>query len=87
MKKFKWPIIILAALALIYFATTIIVPVKYDKALNKTMTLPPYQVSGEAQALYNRLDFIADLHCDALLWSRDLKKKNSVGHVDFPRSF
>ncbi|MEQ8554426.1 MAG: dipeptidase [Cyclobacteriaceae bacterium] len=85
MKKFKWPIIILAALALIYFATTIIVPVKYDKALNKTMTLPPYQVSGEAQALYNRLDFIADLHCDALLWSRDLKKKNSVGHVDFPR--
>ncbi len=85
MKKSKWPIIILAALALIYFATTIIVPVQYDKTLNKTMTLPPYQVSEEAQALYDRLDFIADLHCDALLWSRDLKKKNSVGHVDFPR--
>ena len=85
MKKFKWPIIILAALALIYFATTLIVPVQYDKALNKTMALPPYKVSAEAQALYNSLDFIADLHCDALLWSRDLKKKNSVGHVDFPR--
>ncbi len=85
MKKFKWPIIIVAALALIYFATTLIVPVQYDKALNKTMALPPYSVSAEAQALYNSLDFVADLHCDALLWSRDLTKKNSVGHVDFPR--
>ncbi len=85
MKKFKWPIIILAALALIYFATTLIVPVQYDKALNKTMTLPPYQVSAEAQTLYDRLDFIADLHCDALLWSRDLTEKNTLGHVDFPR--
>lgn len=85
MKKFKWPIIIVAVLALIYFATTLIVPVQYDKALNKTMALPPYSVSAEAQALYNSLDFVADLHCDALLWSRDLTKKNSVGHVDFPR--
>ncbi|MBV6639471.1 MAG: dipeptidase [Cyclobacteriaceae bacterium] len=85
MKKFKWPIIIVAVLALIYFATTLIVPVQYDKTLNKTMALPPYSVSAEAQALYNSLDFVADLHCDALLWSRDLTKKNSVGHVDFPR--
>lgn len=36
-------------------------------------------------ALYNSLDFIADLHCDALLWSRDLTEKNDLGHVDFPR--
>jgi len=85
MKKFKWPIIILATLALLYFATTLIVPVQYDKALNKTMALPPYSVSSEAQAMYNSLDFIADLHCDALLWSRDLTRKNTVGHVDFPR--
>ncbi len=85
MKKFKWPLIILATLALFYFATTQIVPAQYDKALNKTLLLPPYQVSEEAESLYNSLDFIADLHCDALLWSRDLTKKSNLGHVDFPR--
>jgi microsomal dipeptidase-like Zn-dependent dipeptidase len=28
---------------------------------------------------------IVDLHCDALLWNRDLLERNSVGHVDVPR--
>jgi microsomal dipeptidase-like Zn-dependent dipeptidase len=28
---------------------------------------------------------VADLHCDALLWGRDLTKKSESGHVDFPR--
>jgi microsomal dipeptidase-like Zn-dependent dipeptidase len=31
------------------------------------------------------LDFIADLHCDALLWGRNLNKREERGHVDFPR--
>ena len=30
-------------------------------------------------------DFIGDLHCDALLWDRNLTKKKDYGHVDFPR--
>ncbi|WP_373399634.1 dipeptidase [Algoriphagus halophilus] len=42
-------------------------------------------MSTEAQEIYDRLDFISDLHCDALLWGRDLTQKGSIGHVDFPR--
>ncbi|WP_020528335.1 dipeptidase [Flexithrix dorotheae] len=85
MKRFKWPAIILLLISIIYSAVVFIVPEKFDKTLNKTKSLPPYKVSDEALALYSSLEFVADLHCDALLWSRDLTVKNSIGHVDFPR--
>ncbi|WP_339707786.1 membrane dipeptidase [uncultured Kriegella sp.] len=85
MKKRKWLIGILLGLALLYVLAVVIVPKTLDKQKNTTKQLPPYQVSEKAQSLYNSLDFIADLHCDALLWSRDLTIKNSIGHVDFPR--
>jgi membrane dipeptidase len=39
---------------------------------------------NKAEALHEKL-LIADMHCDALLWGRDLTVKNSGGHVDFPR--
>ncbi|UZR96472.1 dipeptidase [Chondrinema litorale] len=85
MKKFKWLAIVFVVLILAYIVTVIIAPNEFDKNLNETKTLPPYKVSDKALALYNSLDFIADLHCDALLWSRDLTVKNSFGHIDFPR--
>lgn len=83
--KRKWLISILLILMGAYTMSVFIVPEKIDQAQNKTLLLPPYNVSKEAQALYTSLDFIADLHCDALLWSRDLTVKNEIGHVDFPR--
>jgi membrane dipeptidase len=70
---------------LIYFAVTLVVPQKLERSKNRLKELPPYKVSDVAKDLYNSLDFIADLHCDALLWSRDLTKKSKRGHVDFPR--
>ncbi len=85
MNKLKWPLTILILLATIYLVTVSVVPQQFDKNLNITLKLPPYEVSKEAQSIYNSLDFIADLHCDALLWSRDLTVKNTLGHVDFPR--
>jgi len=42
-------------------------------------------VGNSAQELFNSLEFVADLHCDALLWNRDLTRKSDYGHVDFPR--
>ena len=42
------------------------------------------QPSAQAVSLVKNT-LIADLHCDALLWNRDLLKKNSFGHVDVPR--
>jgi membrane dipeptidase len=79
---------ILATLAIIvalYFIGINIVPQFVEAKRNPVKSPGPYQISSEAQALYERLDFIADLHCDALLWGRDLTKRGERGHVDFPR--
>jgi len=82
MKKFS---LVLGAIALLYFAATQIVPPHIEPQRNPVKSPPPYTVSVDAQAMYERLDFISDLHCDALLWGRDLTKRGSRGQVDFPR--
>ena len=77
--------IIITALLGLYVLATFILPAKVDKKFNTITQKPPYVVSDRAQEIYNSLDFIADLHCDALLWSRDLLVKNEYGSVDIPR--
>jgi membrane dipeptidase len=77
--------IIVALLLLTYLAVVFIVPGKVDKNFNTSTLLPPYQVSASAQNIYNKLPFVADLHCDALLWKRNLLKEHDFGHVDIPR--
>ncbi len=72
-------------LVILYFAFTIIAPPIVNKSKNKTLLSKPYQISASAQKLLASMDFVADLHCDALLWNRDLTKKSDYGHVDFPR--
>ncbi|WP_192346635.1 dipeptidase [Algoriphagus sp. Y33] len=81
----KKTIIVLGTVVLLYFAATLIVPPYIESQRNPVKSPPPYSVSAEAQTVYDRLDFIADLHCDALLWGRDLNKRGNRGHVDFPR--
>lgn len=76
---------VLGGITVLYFIATYFVPPYIEEQRNPVKSLPPYSVSPEAQAIYDRLDFISDLHCDALLWGRDLTKKGSIGHVDFPR--
>ena len=66
----------------IYLILTIVGPPMADRKLNGTVNLPPYAVSSEAQEIYNNLEFIADLHCDALLWRRPMHKKLKRSHVD-----
>jgi membrane dipeptidase len=70
---------------LIYYLGTLIVPGIIDKDHNKIREEAPYHVSNEAESLYNSLDFIADMHCDALLWKRNLLKENKYGQVDIPK--
>ncbi len=53
-------------------------------AVNRATSHGPYAVSEPAQTLHNRLH-VADLHCDALLWCRDLLKRDTRGLVDVPR--
>ena len=55
-----------------------------DRLINRTIISPPYTPGPEAEKLHWSL-FIVDLHADTLLWSRDLLKRASYGHVDLPR--
>lgn len=61
------------------------VPSMIEKSNNPVKTPSPYEVSPQALELYQSLDFVADLHCDALLWGRNLTERSDYGHVDFPR--
>ena len=81
----KKSLIIIGVIAILYFVATLTVPPYIEKQRNPVKSPSPYHVSTEAQAVYDRLEFIADLHCDALLWGRDLTNKGSRGQVDFPR--
>jgi len=56
-----------------------------DGKLNGVTMKAPYVVSAEAQTLYDDLDFVADLHCDALLWKRNMRKRLKRSHVDLPK--
>jgi microsomal dipeptidase-like Zn-dependent dipeptidase len=80
-KTFLFAGVILA----LYLAGIAFIPPYIEAQRNPVTQSPPYSVSLEARQLYGRLDFIADLHCDALLWGRDLTQRGSRGHVDFPR--
>lgn len=78
-------LIALVCLILLYWLATLIVPGVIEKGSNPVKQAPPYTISDEAARLYASLEFVADLHCDALLWGRDLTKRGKRGHVDFPR--
>ncbi len=86
MKKPRKILLVIALVLLgIYFLATAIVPQKLDKKFNTVTISAPYTASKRTQELYNSLDFVADLHCDALLWKRDLLEKHDYGSVDIPR--
>lgn len=71
--------IILVIGAVIFF---VFVPSYIDKSKNK-VTL---KIENPAKVdWYDSIPFIADLHCDALLWDRNNLKNHSYGHVDIPR--
>jgi len=76
--------VVLLLLALLAAGFFLVLPMEVDRRINPVALGPPYQVSARAQALHQRL-FIADLHDDALLWSRDLLQRYERGHADLPR--
>lgn len=82
LKKIRYAI---AILLILYLLTIYIAPPLFEKKLNLVEYKNERHLSSEAKELYWSLPFVADLHCDALLWSRNLTKKVNYGHVDFPR--
>src|SRR6516164_11730934 len=74
-----------AALLVILLAVFfLVVPAVVDSAFNRVSRTPAAAPSEAALALHEDLR-IVDLHADALLWGRDLLKRNSRGAVDVPR--
>lgn len=85
MGRLRWALLIGAgAIATVVVAALAIVPGKVDSDMNKVVTTTPPPVSAEALALHSTL-FVADLHADQLLWSRDVLSRSTRGHVDVPR--
>ncbi len=61
-----------------------VAPRWFDRNYNTVAQAPPYVASDAARQLHERL-FVADLHADQLLWTRDLLRRAGHGHVDVPR--
>ncbi len=85
----KRPILLLLALCLAAIAVVALVvgEIIVDRAgagYNLLIDPGPYEVSDQASAFHQGL-FVADLHADSLLWSRDLRRRGNYGHVDLPR--
>lgn len=73
-------LLILTLVAAFFLFTPGLVERKYNRTLHR----PPYTVSPKARALHEQL-FVADLHADSLLWSRDLLRRGDYGNLDVPR--
>lgn len=76
---------VVIGICLIYFLIRLIVPGVLDSKYNTVAESAPYKASDRALSLYESLDFIADLHCDVLLWDRNILDRHEHGHVDVPR--
>lgn len=72
-------LIIVIVGATIFFS---VFPGRIDKSMNRVMhTASP----SDKVSWYDSIPFIADLHCDALLWDRNFLERHDHGHVDLPR--
>ncbi len=61
-----------------------VAPRWFDRNYNTVAQAPPYLASEAARQFHERL-FVADLHADQLLWTRDPLRRAGHGHVDVPR--
>jgi microsomal dipeptidase-like Zn-dependent dipeptidase len=78
----KQTAIILVPLTILYIVITVLVPPIVDENMNGVVMQPPFEVTAEALRIYDELEFIADLHCDALLWKRPMHERVERSHVD-----
>jgi membrane dipeptidase len=72
-------IVIITISAIVFF---MFAPRYFDKKSNVVTT----KINASDRMLwYDSIPFIADLHCDMLLWDRDFFEAHDYGHVDLPR--
>ena len=79
-KKILIVLAVIILIAVVVFFTY--VPGYFDKKSNLVTTRIN---AGDRMTWYDSIPFIADLHCDMLLWDRDFFEEHEYGHVDLPR--
>ncbi len=79
-------VIFLALIIVLYILARIFGPELLDRKFNKVIHSAPYNISEEAQSLYQSFDFVSDLHSDLLLWKRDILKRGDYAQQDIPRN-
>ena len=82
--KIIWKTLLIVLLLLFVISAClffIYVPRYVDKSKNKVSAQGPFSKND----WYDSIPFIADLHCDALLWDRNFLERHNYGHVDLPR--
>src|SRR5690349_11523489 len=77
-KIIKVVLALLLILAIVFFVYG---PRYLDRISNKVITTSSFPKNS----WYDSIPFIADLHCDQLLWDRNLLEQVDYGHVDLPR--
>lgn len=80
LKKILIVLAVITVIAAVVFFTY--VPGYFDKKSNLVTTRIN---AGDRMTWYDSIPFIADLHCDMLLWDRDFFEEHDYGHVDLPR--
>jgi len=75
----------IAFLFLIYVLIINFVPDLVDRDSNKVVLSGPYEIDDETALAHQSIPFVTDLHCDVLLWDRDITDEEDFGHVDIPR--
>lgn len=55
-----------------------------ERLLNRVIATPQPGVSADTR-IFHHTHFVADLHCDSLLFGRNLLQRSAVGHIDLPR--
>ncbi len=82
MRPFLFGFLVLLVIGLIGFFTTAASMVDRQRNLVAPDSARP--ATAAAESLHHALR-VVDLHADALLWPRDLLKRQNHGHVDVPR--
>jgi len=80
LKKILIVLAVIILIAVVVFFTY--VPGYFDKKSNLVTTRIN---TGDRMTWYDSIPFVADLHCDMLLWDRDFFEEHDYGHVDLPR--
>jgi membrane dipeptidase len=79
-RKILIGLFLIISIAVVIFFTY--VPHYFDKTANVVSTSIK---ANDRMAWYDSIPFVADLHCDMLLWDRDFFEEHDYGHVDLPR--